>query len=128
MGTGHVDRLRIYLGDERHIYKGSHQRRRRAALADLELIADDLARLKTDFEHVKDAAEDYRSQATRLRKDEKRLDWLDSIRPIGCWDGWVEAGEQSHAVTVWINAEEGETNVVRQAIDTAESEWGRGTT
>ncbi len=43
MGIGHVDRLRIYLGDERHIYKGSHQMRRRGALADLELIADDLA-------------------------------------------------------------------------------------
>lgn len=61
-----------------------------------------------------------------VMEDRKRLDWLESIRPIGCWDGWVEAGDHSRQATVFVNAEEGESNVVRDAIDAARQAGEKG--
>lgn len=41
-----IGRLRIYLGDERHIYKGSHAIRKRSALEDFDRIVARLAELE----------------------------------------------------------------------------------
>lgn len=44
--TEALERLRIYLGDERHIYNGSHALKRRAALGDWENVQDEIATLR----------------------------------------------------------------------------------
>ncbi len=70
-------------------------------------------------EHVVEALRQMEAELRELRADKARLDWLDSINPVGCFDGWIDAGEMSHAVTVWTD---GEGRSVRSAIDSARKE------
>ena len=70
-----------------------------------------------------DEIEKLRAQVEKLEKDKARLDWLDSINPIGCWDGWIEKGESSHAVSVWVGSTASNSiRTVRAAIDAARGE------
>lgn len=60
-----------------------------------------------------------RAELDAAMADKIRLDWLDWINPIGCWDGWVDEGELSRSVTV---APSGEGGSIRECIDAAREE------
>ena len=54
-------------------------------------------------------------QERELLRDRARPDWIDSIGPVGCIDGWVEAGPSSHTVTILLDGD----TTSREAIDAA---------